>query len=382
MKEYVIVGAGPAAICALVKLISAGVARDKLLWIDSKFKVGSFGTDLSIGSSVPGNTSVASYQRVNKAIYSLFASSLPKKEFELNSLPLKETCPLKIAAEPLQEISDYLRESVPTIEGWVTDIQETKSGLQLNLKSDDKILAKRALLAIGAVPKTLDLPDSITLIPPNIAFIESELQKYIKANPTIKKVAVIGSSHSAALAVMHLLKAGIAVKQFMNKEYLFATPALTKDGKPYTQFDNTGLKGEVAAFTRFLLNEEKNNKGIYTGRWQYFINKNKAISSEDLSGCSHAVITIGYKPASTLQINNLPISEIQHDNRTTQLQYNKGKFIPGLFGLGIAFPLEVTAFSGEVELAVGVEKFWSNINDKILREWENNPAFIEKIYSG
>ncbi len=113
LAEYVIIGAGPAAICAVAKLYGSGVPGDKIIWVDPQFKIGDFGTKLSVGSSVPGNTTVESYQKVNHAIYSMIPACMPgpeeKAQFEMSSLSLDTTCSLRVATQPLQHITNILR---------------------------------------------------------------------------------------------------------------------------------------------------------------------------------------------------------------------------------------------------------------------------------
>lgn len=374
LVEFVVVGAGPAGVCAIAKLYASNIPGDQLVWIDPAFQVGDFGTKLSVGTAVPGNTTVESYQRVNHGIYSLIPTCAPTDEisnnFELNSIAAESTCALNIATKPLQHITDKLRQLVTSIQGTVINIQEMNDWLQIAVKNTDgtikQLSAKRVILATGAIPKTLALPDHVSAIDPNIAFIESELALYLKENPEVKQVAVVGSSHSAALAVMHLLQAGKQVMQFMNKEYKFAAPAIAADGTRYTQFDNTGLKGKVAAFTRQLLSNTDMQKN-----WQCHIGENiNALIREHLPKCTHAVVCIGYAANSTLHINGLPLSKFKHDKHTTQIMTADGKPVSGLFGIGVAFPPEVKAISGEIEAAVGVGKFWTYINDKVLKQWE------------
>lgn len=374
--EYAVIGAGPAGIAAVAKLYASGVAGAQILWIDPQFKVGDFGTKLSVGSSVPGNTAVESYQKVNGAIYSMIPACVPTREeenkFEITALSSGITCSLRVAAEPLQHITDKLRQLVCSVEAAVLAMRETKEGIQLDIQSINGTincaLAKRVILAVGAEPRTTPLPGGITKIDPNTAFVKSELEKYL-AGKNITTVAVIGSSHSAALATMHLLQAGIAVKQFMNKEYKFATQAVAPDGTRYTQFDNTGLKGEVALFTRQLLDQKNHAK------WDCYIGENvDALLAANLSECTHAVVCIGYAALSSLTIDDQPLADLKYNKYSTQITRADGRPIPGVFGVGVAFPLEVKALSGEVESAVGVGKFWASISDTILAEWKKNPA--------
>lgn len=378
--EYVIIGGGPAAICAIPNILNSGVSGDNIIWIDPQFKVGDFGTKLSKGSSVPGNTMVKGYQRVNNEIYKLIPSLKPNDDhlFELNHLAPNFVGSLKIAAEPMQHISDGLRKIVRSIKGCVTNIFTSPLGLKLEIKLNHNqsifITTQRTILATGAQPKTFKLPGkhcNITMIDPNIVFIQSELTHYLQNNPGIKTIAVIGSSHSAALAIMHLLQAGITVKQFMNKEYKYACPAVAPDGTEYTLYDNTGLKGDVAQFTKQLLEEIDINSGIYHKRIIRYIGNTRAdvsnLLEHNLFDCSHVVTTIGYRPSQTLLVNDLPISELIHNNTTTAFEN-----IKGLFGIGIAFPQVVKAISGKEEPAVGVEKFWNtSSNLMVLDSWRN-----------
>ena len=81
IAEYVIIGGGPAAICAIPNIINSGVTGDNIIWIDPQFQVGDFGSKLSIGSGVPGNTMVKSFRTVYSEIYKLIPSLKPINAF-------------------------------------------------------------------------------------------------------------------------------------------------------------------------------------------------------------------------------------------------------------------------------------------------------------
>jgi hypothetical protein len=382
--EYVVVGAGPAAICAVAKLYGAGVSGDQILWIDPHFTVGDFGTILSEGSSVPGNTTVESYQRVNRAISELIPACAPTEEelssFEITHLGPEITCSLKIAAVPLQHLTTKLRKLVSSILGSVLNVEHTDDGLTLQIAINHgaikTVLAKRVILAVGATPKSFSLGENVTLIDPNTAFIASKAKEYLQTQPAIKTIAVIGSSHSAALAVMHFLQAGVTVKQFMNKDYKFATRCVTPEGQHYTIFDNTGLKGEVATFTRELL-QARATGGALAENWRCYVGQDsQALLAKHLSDCSHAVVCIGYSTRPSLTINDQPLSAFNYDYKTSQMQYPDGHAIPGVFGIGVAFPKQIQAISGELEFAVGVGKFWTSLSEDILHQWRAYPAKI------
>lgn len=372
--EYTFVGAGPANICGIAKVLASGVPESSIRWIDRcGFHVGDFGSILSIGSSVPGNTAVSEYQAVNQTIYSILGIHPPTGTFAIDSMSPSFTCSLKDATAPMQLISNELRAKVDAREGEVINIDEVDEGLQFTLKSSDgqieQWISKRGILATGARPKPVNLPKqhaSICMIDPTIAFIESSVATYLAENPGIKNVAVIGSSHSAALAVMHLLKAGLTVKHFMNKEYRYACQVVSIDGKKYTQFDNTGLKGEVAVFTRSLLSETSK---LHHKNYYRYLGKNTTetmqLMDNHLEGCTHAVAAIGYEASSTLLVNGRLLTSLRHNNKTMAFEE-----IKGLFGHGIAFPQETKDAVG-----VGVKKFWSTVCDhRVVTAWKNQVA--------
>lgn len=382
LLEYTVVGAGPAALCAITKLIHLGVLPHQILWIDPLFKVGDFGTKLSVGSSIPSNTKVMHFQNVNEVIYEIIPSCAPtnkeRKTLDIYSFPSESHCPLRIAAEPMQMISDKLRKLVRSLEGRVLNIEEQEKGLALTVQMKNNLFSqysqqslqilfsKRVILAIGATPKTLFLPEpfnKISVIDPYVGFIQSEAEKYIKNNPDLKTLAIFGSSHSAALAVMNFRRAGIAVKQFMNKPYRFAVPRVSPTGQTYTQYDNTGLKGEVAEYVKNLL-EQKDTKNLKD--WNSFNSCLDIRSTQEaLASCSHVLAAIGFEIVSTLHVNGISANQLSYNKHTTAINN-----IKNLFGFGIAFPEEVKAVSGESEPAVGYSKFWMTANaSQVINAW-------------
>lgn len=364
--NFLIVGAGPAALCAVPVLLKAGVPAAEILWIDTHFKLGDFGTVLSHGSSVPGNTAVNSYRRVIDGIYKILPV-LPCPEpglFDFHSLDSNYVCPLKLAAAPFLHIMNQLEAVVPRLRGKVKSIKTCEDGFRVTVASAHNTAAelqvRRIILATGARPRKIFPPiqyQDIQEIPANTAFILSELCQFLEQQKEVKTVAVIGSSHSAALAAMHLLQLGYKVKQFLNKKYLFAAPAISSEGISFTQYDNTGLKGEVAQFTRTLL-EESNQ---FSSKISYQLQQNSAAFNYSLQDCSHFVAAIGYEATPSLLVDGLSLHDLKHNDQSTEF-HDK----PGLFGIGIAFPQRKQALSGESELAVGIGKFWATVNDPLV----------------
>lgn len=375
--EYLIIGAGPAALCLIPQLLKAKMDPASIMWVDPRFSLGDFGGILSEGSSVPGNTAVSSYRQVIEGIYHALPAVRPPPfpVFAFDKLSPSMVPSLKIAAEPLLYISTQLENIVHPIRGIATKVEKSLNYFITEIIQANNqpliLRSKRVILAIGAQPKTLSLPSScahIITVKPEIAFIYSQLKHYMESQKNISRVAVIGSSHSAALASMHLLQLGCRVKQFMNKKYLFAQTKIAPDGSRFTQFDNTGLKGEVATFTRKLIN----------GDFPYLENHFTSVLIEDkkqaqllltdhLPHCSHVITAIGYEARPSVTVNGLSVSELKHNSYTTEFSE-----IPGLFGIGIAFPQQKKAVSGEIEFAVGVSKFWNTVCD---------PQIIERILS-
>jgi hypothetical protein len=88
--------------------------------------------------------------------------------------------------------------------------------------------------------------------------------------------------------------------------------------------------------------------------------------------CQHAVVAIGYQANLTFTINHSPAPA--YNTRTTAFDT-----IPGLFGVGIAFPKQVDSPEG-VEYAIGVGKFWKIANDEaVLQLWNENTAPISRL---
>lgn len=368
--DYLVIGAGPAGIAAVAKLYGLGIRR--IAWLDPEFKVGAFGTILSAGSGVPGNTTVQSYRQVITGIHAAIPS-IPVKPHALDHLAQDDACHLNVAREPFQYLSDALMALVTTLQGRALYVNHQPDGIEVIYSTDEttqqRITTQRVILAIGATPKSLPLPDSITEIDPHTAFIASSVKTYIADHPTIKKVAIIGSSHSAALACMQFLNVGIRVKQFMNKPYRFATPVTLANGETHIQFDNTGLKAKVARYTQALL---ANPNPLWECTRTPF-------SASELRDVTHAVFCIGYEVKNPLLINGRPLSTYQHDASHSQLYAGDKNYLPGIFGIGIAFPKQVMSPFGEWEFAVGIRKFWASLDEVVLKQWHEFPIHHDKL---
>ena len=361
--EYIVVGAGPAGICAIAKILELGVSKEKIIWIDPNFEVGDFGTKWK---NVPGNTTVDSYQKVNREIYKIISRYITTEfsTFEIDSLPPTFACSLKIAAEPMQEITNNLLKIIHSEKTRVSKISRSQQGWSVTLENDKDYITKRVILATGVRSKLISLPScdhsgkiiNITHLPVENVVDAHHLEQELK---TLNTVAIIGSSHTAALAAMHLLEAGVKVIQFMKTPYRFAQP-ISLDDITNTLYDNTGLKGRVAEFTKELIANFKQH-GKYFNQIEYYLSNDNEFKTH-LSRCSHVLFAIGFEPLDTLKIEDYFQGKIEHDPKTTIIR-------DGIFGFGIAYPLQVTT-CGVKENSVGYGKFWLNLNNNILAIWQ------------
>jgi thioredoxin reductase len=357
--DYVIVGAGPAGLCAIAKLIELNINPKKITWIDPQFEMGDFGTCLSAGSGVPGNTTIESYLRVISAMNRILETQglAPVLNTEIHHQNPNTTCTLNEASKPFKTLTQQFQRLVCAIKGNVTAIHETPNQVSV-LIDKTTITANHVILATGASPKNMSTIKKI--IDCNIAFIASELKRFLSDHTNITSVGVIGSSHSAALAVMQLLKLNCEVHHFMVGDYRYAESKTTPAGQAYTKFDNTGLKGEVARFTKDL-----NNK-----QYHRYSAQNKAqittLLNQHESKFTHVVVAIGYETSNTLTINDQPLSSYHYNATNLTLDG-----FARLSGLGIAFPPKIIGHEGETEYAVGVGKFWTTVNDSnVIDAWQ------------
>ncbi len=366
--EFVVIGAGPAGILAVAALLKKGIPNEGILWIDPEFKVGSFGKQWA---SVPGNTEVGKYITVYQQIFAMiekqYQASYDKELFlMINALKSKYACSLKAAAEPLQLMTNLMCGIVDSIAAMVININQIASGLSLLVADKQKeysvYIASKVIIATGAEAKSVLIPskESSKVLPLEIALSTENLQKFMENNPgRLIHVALIGSSHSAALATMNLIKADVRVTQFMNKEYRFASCVHDEKGIKRTQYDNTGLKGQVAHWTKLLLANQKR----YACQWQVVKG-----DLDDLSKYSHIVSAIGLQAVDTLKINGKPSASLlsSYNRETTETG------LAGIFVLGAGYPRQVRDFSGEIENNVGVTKFWPDFQCAV-ETWVKKP---------
>lgn len=337
--QWAVVGAGPAGIAAVGKLLDYGITPTDILWIDPEFNVGDLGR---LWKNVSSNTKVKLFIDFLNEVKAFSYQNAPV-DFQLNHLLPNETCPLHCIAEPLQWVSDQLRNIVHIDATLIKSMH--LSGRCWTLNSASKTwYAHNVILATGAVPTQQNYPD-INTIPFEVAIDKTRLTDIIKRNETY---AVFGSSHSAIIIINHLVSLG--VKQVFN---FYRSPCrYATDMGDWTLFDNTGLKGQSAAWAR------QNIDGTLPANLVRYQSSESNLARY-LPECDNAIHAIGFT-----QRNTIAVTDYMHHNYNPHV----GIIGPGLFGLGIAYPEVKPDPFGSVETQVGLWKFMTYLN-KVMPVW-------------
>lgn len=338
--DWAVVGAGPAGIAAVGKLLDAGVDPHKLAWIDPAFAVGDFGTRWL---NVPSNTKVGLFSRYLKSCEA-FNYGACKENFELDKTDPEQNCFLNLMAKPLQWVTTELMKKVSIFKNTVEELVMKNNHWNLKL-SDVSIQAKNVVLAIGSEPKSLS-HSGIDAIPLEIAMDAGRLAKYCHAEDTI---AVFGSSHSAVLIIRSLVEK-CSVKKVINFYRAPLRYAVYLD-KDEILFDDTGLKGSTAQWAR------ENLHGLCPAKLEQYYSSGENIDHH-LPQCNKAIYAVGFERRGII-VTGLG-----------KLEYNpyNGIIAPGLFGLGIAFPQAKLDRFGNLEYRVGLWKFMDYLST-ILPVW-------------
>jgi len=337
--EWTVIGAGPAGIATVDQLLNAGIANDKICWIDPYFSVGDFGTCWRYVSS---NTMVKRFKQFYAACASYETKDRPS--FAIDSFPDHETCLLDTAAEPLRWITENLVKKVHCVQGNVTHLSMVRQHWNVTLADAKSYLSKNVVLAVGAKPISLRYP-RIQEIPLTVALDPYQLENQITSSD---RVAVFGSSHSAILLLKELLNLGVSeIINFYQSPLKYAV-----NFEDWILFDNTGLKGTTATWARDNLHGSLPR------------NLTRVQATPDniamyLTECNKAIYAVGFKPRQ-IKIEGL-LNPIEHHPRT-------GIIALGLFGVGIAFPEIKEDRLGNVESRVGMWKFMDYLQ-RVMPLW-------------
>lgn len=336
--QWTVIGAGPAGIAAVGKLLDHGISPQKIAWIDPEFAVGDFGTKWL---KVSSNTKVGLFLKFFENCQAFKYSKAP--HFEIQKADPTKTCLLHLAAAPLQWITDHLKNTVSTFKEKAQSLQFENNFWKI--KSSNIILeTENIIFAPGAEPKSLKFPN-VTEIPLPIALDPDKLNAICNPEETI---AVFGSSHSAIVALENLLDK-CTIKKVINFYLLPLRYAIYYDD--WILFDDTGLKGRAAEWARAHIDEQLHKR------------LERVISTEEntralLPLCSKAIYATGFQRRS---IEGLPSSSYNEET---------GIIAPGLFGLGIAYPEAKIDRHGNLEHRVGLWKFMDYLN-RVMPFWLN-----------
>lgn len=335
---WAVIGAGPAGVAAVGRLLDHGVAAERIAWIDPAFAGGDIGQKWR---SVSSNTHVGlflEYFNGSKSFRFDEAPPLPLREIDP-----QETCALGLVAEPLVWITGQLREQVATFTMTATALYLENRRWRIETERDD-IVASNVILAVGAVAKRLHYPE-LDEIPVEVALDPEKLAREPLRGAT---VGVFGSSHSSMIVLPNLLRHPVErVINFYRSPLKYAVYF-----EDWILFDDTGLKGQAAVWAR------ENIDGVLPDRLERCL-----VSAPEFSGqlarCDRVVYTVGFER------RRLPETP-----QFGQLDYNRtnGILAPGLFGVGIAFPQYAQDRYGYGQFRVGLKKFMDYL-DAVLPLW-------------
>jgi cation diffusion facilitator CzcD-associated flavoprotein CzcO len=335
---WTVIGAGPAGIAAVGKLLDTGIAPEKIAWIDPAFGAGDLGEKWR---SVSSNTIAGTFLSfLNHSDAFRFSDAPP---MPLQEVDPDETCALALVAEPLVWVTEHLRERVDVFETTASALR--LQNRQWTIQTEQQpVASENVVLAVGAVPKKLSYPH-LEEIPVEVALDPEKLAQLPLEATT---VAVFGSSHSSMIVLPHLLRHPVdKVINFYRGPLKYAVYL-----DDWILFDDTGLKGRAAAWAR------ENIDGVFPERLERCWVSSPEFE-EKLAECDRVVYTVGFERR-----------ELPETPQWGRLEYNQqnGILAPGLFGLGIAFPEYAEDPYGFGQYRVGLQKFMDYLTS-VLPLW-------------
>jgi len=333
-------------------------------WIDPHFLGGRWGERYG---EVPSNTKVRlflDFVRASPFLSQLVAEApRPNAHTHLAALPQDAGCPIREAADLVVFLSQQMllrrADRVRMLHGHVRGLQRHADArwtarvrhAGAGGAATSAVSCARVVLATGSEPVTpADAPAGRAL-DLDTALTPTALRRWIDAAAP-RALAVVGSSHSAVLALKNITDVAPALPV---THYFRHAPRYAEEMPGWILHDNTGLKGVAADWARQtyprlarinkvqLPGDEAAEAALYRRERQG-------------AGAAHdAVYAVGFRAAAAPEVRvdgePAPRRALAYDDRS-------GRFdVPGLFGCGIAYPERVTDPRGNVEHAVGMWKF-------------------------
>lgn len=342
--DWAVVGAGPAGIAAIGKLIDNGVSPASILWVDPYFSVGDLGR---LWGNVSSNTTVGLFHEFLSGSVAFDYQSI-REAYSLATMSDDLTCELHEVVKPLQSITDKLRQQVHSILSMVYHLELKFRRWYLSTENGI-YAAKQVILATGSVPSVLDIPDK-PILPLEQAIDKDKLERILNPDHTY---AVFGSSHSAMIILRLLVELG--AKKVIN---FYRSPnQYALNMGDWILFDNTGLKGETALWARAHIDGD-----LPDNLERYIVNEENI--AKYIPVCDQLIYAVGFERRHSLKMDGEFIQE-----------YNPhvGIIAPGLFGFGIGYPEKKIDPFGNTAFQVGLWKFMAYLN-KVMPIWMNYTA--------
>src|ERR1700758_2995109 len=155
--KWTVIGAGPAGIAAVGRLLDHGIAPKEIAWVDPGFTAGDLGDKWR---AVHSNTVVSLFLDYLNASPSFRFDEAPP--FKLTEVDPGETCLLDLIADPLVWISEHLRQRVAAFRTMGTGLY--LHNRQWTVETDQgAITSEKVILAVGASAKKLAYPDLVEI---------------------------------------------------------------------------------------------------------------------------------------------------------------------------------------------------------------------------
>ena len=349
--KAIVIGAGPAGITTVANLLQFGI--QPILWVDPEFKVGR----LNSYYNIPANTQ-------NKYFYQYFEHLCLYNNEEnkftryWDKFDKEDTSRLLYVVDALKETMQFLirNENVAKVKKHVKTIEYLDGKYHI----DSQYEVEYVFICTGSQPIKNNIHNPATQQVVSFDALMNDDYMDIDKND---KFAIFGNSHSAMLGLMNLFKYTNNIVNFYKSEIKYAV--FYDD---WILYDNTGLKGDVAEWTKTNINRFKS------------VQINDPSFNEIFKSCNKILYAVGF------QRNELPeiiINGVKIDTSTLKYNEESGQIFEKLYGFGIAFPEIVVDRLGNKESSVGVWKFMKHINHVIskLAQKEMSLIMIEEVVS-